>query len=178
MNIGSKSYRDGDIPRRSFLGYIIAAVAGFVSTVMAAVTGGFVVSPALATRKQEGWVKLGPVSEFKPGQPRNVEFSALRKDGWMEQTVQRVVWVSTQDGENFTVWNARCTHLGCLIYWDDKDRKLKSPCHGGVFDPVDGRVLAGPPPRPLDTLPVKVEDGYLYCIYKDFRLGIPEKVEV
>jgi Rieske Fe-S protein len=37
-------------------------------------------------------------------------------------------------------------------------------------------VLGGPPPRPLDTLPVKVEDGVLYAEYQDFRLGVPDKV--
>ena len=35
------------------------------------------------------------------------------------------------------------------------------PCHGGVFDSA-GNVVAGPPPEPIEKLPVKVEDGILY----------------
>ena len=36
------------------------------------------------------------------------------------------------------------------------------PCHNGVFDP-QGRVLGGPPPRPLDRYEYKVENGVLYA---------------
>jgi Rieske Fe-S protein len=38
-------------------------------------------------------------------------------------------------------------------------------------------VLAGPPPRGLDEMPLEVRDGAVYVQYKDFRLGIPEKME-
>ena len=48
-------------------------------------------------------------------------------------------------------------------------------CHGGVFD-IEGRLLAGPPPRPLDSLNYKIENGELRVEYRDFRLGIPEKI--
>lgn len=162
--------------RRTFLDYVVKAVGAFVATVMGLPLVGYLVSPAMARSKQEDWVQLGPTADFKPGPPKMVKFTSFVKDGWMENKVERTVWVVPQDGGNFTVWNPRCTHLGCAIYWDEKDQKLKSPCHGGVFDPVDGRVLAGPPPRPLDTLPAKVEDGKLYCTYMDFRLGIPDKI--
>src|SRR6266540_1445115 len=47
-----------------------------------------------------------------------------------------------------------------------------------LFDVKTGAVLAGPPPRPLDTLEWKVEDGMLYCAYQDFRVGIAQKVSV
>ena len=38
---------------------------------------------------------------------------------------------------------ARCTGTR-------KDKKFRCPCHGGVYD-ADGKVLEGPPPRPLDS---------------------------
>jgi hypothetical protein len=38
-------------------------------------------------------------------------------------------------------------------------------------------VLAGPPPRPLDELEVEVRDASVFVKYKDFRLGVPERIE-
>lgn len=50
-----------------------------------------------------------------------------------------------------------CTHLGCIIKWQGKDRLFHCPCHAGFFSPT-GEVVSGPPPRPLATLTV-VERG-------------------
>ncbi len=86
------------------------------------------------------------------------------------------MWIYTEDGEHFTVYNGRCTHLGCNYALDQEKKVFRCPCHTGFFDLKSGAVLGGPPPRPLDTLPVKVEDGVLYAAYEDFRLGLPDKV--
>jgi Rieske Fe-S protein len=171
-----KKLGEKEVTRRIFLDYVVKAVGTFTAAVVGLPLIGYLVSPAVAGAKKEEWVQLGPVEDFKPGPPKMVKFTSFVKDGWIEKRVQRTVWVVTRDGKSFTVWNPRCTHLGCAIYWDEEDQKLKSPCHGGVFDPVDGRVLAGPPPRPLDTLPARIEGGKLSCIYMDFQLGIPKKV--
>lgn len=54
-----------------------------------------------------------------------------------------------------------CTHLGCIVKWVPNDKEFFCPCHAGRFGP-DGRVLGGPPPRPLDELQVVDEGGTLY----------------
>ena len=51
-------------------------------------------------------------------------------------------------GNKFRAFSAICTHLGCIVKWDPATRKILCPCHAGSFGP-DGKVLAGPPPRPL-----------------------------
>jgi Rieske Fe-S protein len=62
------------------------------------------------------------------------------------------------DNGEFVAYSAVCTHQGCTVAY--KDGNLACPCHGSVFDPADGAaVVAGPAPRPLPEIPVKVEGG-------------------
>ena len=60
--------------------------------------------------------------------------------------------------QGFKAYSAICTHLGCLVEWDGKKREIICPCHAGLFD-LDGKVVAGPPPRPLPSHEVSVVNG-------------------
>jgi cytochrome b6-f complex iron-sulfur subunit len=48
-----------------------------------------------------------------------------------------------------------CTHLGCLVDYQKDKKLLLCPCHAGTYD-LSGNVTSGPPPKPLQQLPVKV----------------------
>lgn len=63
--------------------------------------------------------------------------------------------------EKFKAFSAICTHLGCIVDWDGPKKEIVCPCHAGLFD-LDGRVVSGPPPRPLPTYNVKVSDGRIF----------------
>jgi Rieske Fe-S protein len=52
----------------------------------------------------------------------------------------------------------RCTHAGCNVAWKAAEGEFYCPCHGGAFD-KEGNVLKGPPVRPLERLPVRIEGG-------------------
>lgn len=164
--------------RRKFLKLATGASA-LVSAALAGipVVRAFV-SPTFRRKITQTWIKLGDVETFDLDIPTKVDFVETVTDAWVENRVLRSVWVYTEDGEKFIVYSGRCTHLGCGYGFEQVTGRFKCPCHEGVFDVKTGKVLAGPPPRPLDQLAWKIEEGYLYCAYQDFRVGIEQKVAV
>jgi len=63
--------------------------------------------------------------------------------------------VTLEDG-TYAAVSRVCTHLGCIIKWEPDVNQFLCPCHAGVFSPT-GKVLGGPPPRPLPKLAVRVQ---------------------
>jgi Rieske Fe-S protein len=51
--------------------------------------------------------------------------------------------------DRIVAYSQRCTHLSCAVVYAPESRRLLCPCHHGFFAIEDGRVLQGPPPRPL-----------------------------
>ena len=78
---------------------------------------------------------------------------------------------------NIKVFSPICTHLGCHYNWDAQRGQFVCPCHGSIFTP-EGKVVGGPAPRPLDTLPWKVEKGVLYVRWERFEPGVAQKVQI
>ena len=69
------------------------------------------------------------------------------------------VIVKLADG-SFVAYDAVCTHAGCTVAYDAGSGQLACPCHGSRFDPAAGaKVVAGPAPRPLTELPIKVDEA-------------------
>ena len=64
-------------------------------------------------------------------------------------------------GEDLIAFSSGCTHLGCLINWHRTEKKVLCPCHGGAYD-IHGNVVGGPPPAPLNRLPLKIEGEKVY----------------
>ncbi len=58
---------------------------------------------------------------------------------------------------DYIALTAVCTHLGCIVKWVNEKGEFLCPCHGGRFS-ATGQVLGGPPPRPLETYSVKIEE--------------------
>jgi Rieske Fe-S protein len=53
--------------------------------------------------------------------------------------------------------DARCTHEGCTVQYLAAQADIWCACHNGRFD-VEGRVLSGPPPRPLPSYAIREDD--------------------
>ena len=71
----------------------------------------------------------------------------------------------------YKVFSGICTHLGCIVRWEDQKNHFLCPCHQGVFSKT-GEVISGPPPRALDEYQVKVEDNLVFIMIED-RMGGP-----
>ena len=54
-------------------------------------------------------------------------------------------------GDTITVFDAHCTHMGCLLHYDADANVFNCPCHHSRFA-GDGRRLRGPAKRDLDTI--------------------------
>jgi glycine/D-amino acid oxidase-like deaminating enzyme/nitrite reductase/ring-hydroxylating ferredoxin subunit len=48
-----------------------------------------------------------------------------------------------------TIRSAVCTHMACVVDWNQAERSWDCPCHGSRFRP-DGRVISGPAESPLE----------------------------
>jgi Rieske Fe-S protein len=67
----------------------------------------------------------------------------------------------TRTGESTAVaFNSTCTHMGCTV--EAAGKKLACPCHGSVYDAATAKVLEGPAPAPLRSVPVVVRDGSVF----------------
>jgi cytochrome b6-f complex iron-sulfur subunit len=65
--------------------------------------------------------------------------------------------VRLADG-GFLALSSKCTHLGCTVPWNEKQRSFPCPCHASTFD-EKGDVLSPPATRALDLFPVVIEGG-------------------
>lgn len=66
------------------------------------------------------------------------------------------VIVINRHDKGYVVISRVCTHLGCLVDYDETKKRLQCPCHAGTFD-LEGNVISGPPPKPLQKFSLKVE---------------------
>jgi cytochrome b6-f complex iron-sulfur subunit len=85
----------------------------------------------------------GKVTDFKVG-----EIIPFRKE--------RTFILRTEGG--FLAISAICTHLHCVVNWNEMLKKFECPCHGAKFN-LNGEVLEGPPPRPLDLYKLQLVAG-------------------
>jgi menaquinol-cytochrome c reductase iron-sulfur subunit len=167
------------VGRRSFLRGISAACATVVAAIVGIPAVRALLAPVVAKPLADNWIKVADDTALLDiGTPVRVDFVQNQSDAWIEGRAMNSVWLFTEDGDKFKAYNGHCTHLGCGFVYDKERKTFICPCHRGQFDVKTGAVLAGPPPRPLDELEVQVKDSTVFVKYKDFRLGVAERVEV
>lgn len=151
-----------NLSRRSFLKWTVAGLGALITGVLGGAGGGYFLSP-LFRKREDGWIDIGRSADFLPGTPTKVEYVERKRDAWVTTERRSSAWVLTSNGHDFIVFDPRCTHLGCPYRWSADQKQFLCPCHNAVFA-VDGAVVSGPPPRPLDRYSVKVVGGRLLIL--------------
>lgn len=130
------------ISRRRLMAY---AWIGAAAIVMGELIGGTFAFlwPRRKGPKVETVFIAGKVTDFKVG-----EVIPFRKE--------RTFILRTEGG--FLAISAICTHLHCIVNWNEMLKKFECPCHGAKFN-QNGEVLEGPPPRPLDLYKLQIVAG-------------------
>jgi len=101
------------------------------------------------------WATLGIDPEALPvNEPMNVPFTAT----WESGSLDTSTWLVKNEDGTLTAYNPFCTHAACEYDWADGTDQFVCACHDAAFA-LDGTVLTGPPPRPLDRWALRSSAG-------------------
>lgn len=145
----------GALPRRDALR--LAAGCGVVALCGAACsTNQATGQPAPSSPRSSGVTPtktaqpaLAAVSDVLPGAPLDVS------------AVAGVPAFLVRSGSSIRALSGVCTHAGCIVAWHQDQQHFVCPCHAGTYT-LQGAVVSGPPPRPLDQLQVRIKNGNVY----------------
>jgi menaquinol-cytochrome c reductase iron-sulfur subunit len=146
--------------RRDFLSRLPLLLGGAIAAAMTGLGLTSLLSPAFS-RHEAPWLRVGPVEPDRISKPRSFNLSWRRHDGWFSGNGQATVFVTKGSDGQLRALSTVCTHLGCAVRWDPGKEQFLCPCHGGAFD-ATGKVVKGPPTKPLTALETKFEDGVLF----------------
>lgn len=149
------------IERRDFIKVTATVIGGVIGAVIAAPSIAYLLSPALEEVEDADEIALGPLEEYPVGVPARFDFTRTRVNGWERTGTTYGLFVYRKNEDEVHVFSDICTHLGCKVTWHEDQQHYISPCHDGHFD-IEGNVVSGPPPRPLDIYATRVENGELF----------------
>jgi menaquinol-cytochrome c reductase iron-sulfur subunit len=147
------------MPRRGFYMAAIYALNGIMGAALAIPTLVYLLVPPKG-RKQSAYVDAGDVSQLTVGVPVEMSFQQSRVDGWRAITEKRTAWVVKNSDNSVVAYGPQCTHLGCAYHYEESSKKFICPCHTTYFS-IEGAVLSGPAPRPLDRYITRIENNRL-----------------
>ncbi|NWG00212.1 MAG: Rieske 2Fe-2S domain-containing protein [Thermoanaerobaculaceae bacterium] len=133
---------EATVGRRTFINWLLGTSLG--ATLAAALYPmlRFVIPPEVG-ESPTNRVLAGKLSELPPNTGRVFRFGA--KPG---------ILLRTPSGE-VRAFSAICTHLNCTVQYRPDFQHLWCACHNGHYD-LQGKNIAGPPPRPLEAFKVDV----------------------
>jgi cytochrome b6-f complex iron-sulfur subunit len=136
------------LQRRRFVEMLLGA--GFLATAAAFIYPvlRYLVPPKASDLGSDA-VVAGRVGDLKPNSGKIFRFGS--RPGLL---------VRTAAGE-YRAMSATCTHLSCTVQYRDDLREVWCACHNGKYN-LDGRNIAGPPPRPLEAFDVQVRGEEIF----------------
>jgi cytochrome b6-f complex iron-sulfur subunit len=140
--------------RRDFLKKVIKAFFGLITAVV--LSSLVYIYPSKIRKRELKYIYIMDEDELPRRGVKRVQFD-VELDG---RVLATRAFIAIND-YGLTAFSSVCTHLGCMVSWDNNKKEFLCPCHGGKFD-INGSVIAGPPPKPLTTLPLEIKDGKVY----------------
>ncbi len=86
---------------------------------------------------------VGNVGEFGVNTGKIVKFGS-----------KPVLLIRSAEAE-WRAFSGICSHLDCTVQYQDASRQIWCACHNGFYD-LNGKVVSGPPPRPLEEFAVHI----------------------
>jgi len=155
-------YFEGEsMTRRALFSGGVLAAGGIATAAIALPAIGFALGPVF---KEEDVVyqNVGVPSDFSGDNYTPVTITLVSNVGEAGKTTAYIRKTNPAlPGEKtggFVAISTRCAHLGCPVRWVSPANRFVCPCHGGVYD-FQGKVVGGPPVRPLDRFVTRVQNG-------------------
>ena len=139
--------------RRGFYVFTLNLLGALITAAIALPTLVYLLFPS-KSRDGNGWIDAGDISELTPGTPVEMSFQKTHMDAWRLVTEKKTAWVVKTADNQIEAFGPQCTHLGCAYHW--QDTKFVCPCHASFFS-IEGKVMGGPAPRPLDRYVTRIE---------------------
>src|SRR5512135_1960477 len=140
--------------RRRFLEIFVGLFSSLVAAALAIPFLGAVIGGRSGAEKG-GFAPVTRVDSLHVGRPTDVAYSVPTSDAFISQETAHHIWVVKRSDSEIAAYSPICPHLGCRYDWNEANSRFQCPCHGSFFA-LDGRVIAGPSPRPLDALPAEI----------------------
>ena len=169
VTTGAPAFPPEGVTRRNFY---IAAIYGMGAAIAAALglpAAIYLLFPP-KIRQADVWAEVGDIGGLTVNSPTEMTFRLNRTDGWKITSEKATTWVVKQADNSVVAYGPQCTHLGCAYHWDESKTEFVCPCHNSFFA-IDGKVLEGPAPRPLERYETKIDGNKLLV----GRLNSPEK---
>lgn len=143
--------KDGKMSRRRFINVCLGVFAfGWLVTAVKIVFD-YIIPPKTEMAGVEGaGVDAGNVNDIPVGKSKMI-------------TVKNMPVLVVRTSKDVVALSAVCTHLGCIVKWDEARQQVICPCHAAIFD-VNGNVVGGPAPKPLPVYKAKIRNDKIYVI--------------
>jgi Rieske Fe-S protein len=156
-----RGYFEGEsMTRRQIFAVAGQGFGGLAAAAVVLPAVGFALAP-IFEREETIWQSVGGTGEFPEDSYKPVIITAVQGIGEAGKTTAYVRRGSTDLGESpteFVAISTRCAHAGCPVRFVEAAGNFICPCHGGVYD-FRGKVIGGPPVRPLDRFQTRIRAG-------------------
>ena len=150
---------EAQVTRREFCNFL-----GLTSAALFIGAAGFAGKAAIDARHVEtlASARIEDAETLAPGSSLNFHYPSAKDSA---------ILVRTLDGE-LHAFGQKCTHLACPVYFERAHQRLECPCHDGAFYAKTGKVLYGPPSRPLDPIRLEVRpNGGVWAVGREASSG-------